>query len=213
MQSELDASEHDRILRTFFSLVLWFDARGADASQGNMVLSNLAAHAYVLLTYYSKWKELQINYLAWVTRSQFEVNIWIRYVLASGDNLKRFAAEQIPDTREVFSCLNEKMKGYLSSDFVNWLAAEAAESQTLLREHPEFRNRLDLRSIAHEHGCGDEWDTFYTLYSKILHPTAWLLGGLSVKCDLNSLKQCLTIKGLEYAESSYQLIADRMKFS
>ncbi len=198
---------------TFFRLVRWFDTEAADASQGNKVVSNLAAHAYVLLTYYSKWKELEINYLAWVTRSQLEVNIWIRYVLASADNLKRFAAEQIPDTREVFSCLNDKMKAYLSPEFVSWLETEAAEARTLLGEHPEFRNRLDLSRIAHVHGCGDEWDTFYTLYSKVLHPTAWLLGGLSVKCDLRSLKQCLTIKGLEYAESSYQLIADRMKFS
>jgi hypothetical protein len=93
----------------------------------------------MLLTYYSKWKELQINYLAWVTRSQLEVNIWIRYVLASSDNLKRFAAEQIPDTREVFSCLNDKMKAYFSPEFVSWLETEAAEARTLLKEHPEFR--------------------------------------------------------------------------
>jgi hypothetical protein len=43
MRSKVDESEHDRILRMFFRLVLWFDAKGADASQGNMVVSNLAA--------------------------------------------------------------------------------------------------------------------------------------------------------------------------
>ena len=66
--------------------------------------------------------------------------------------------------------------------------------------------------MAHKFGQGEEWDAFYTLYSKLVHPTGWLLRGLAVKCDITSLKLCLTAKGLEYVESSYQLIADRMKF-
>jgi hypothetical protein len=82
----------------------------------------------------------------------------------------------------------------------------------LLKSNPEFRNRLDLSQIAREYGRGEEWDAFHTLYSKLVHPTAWLLGGLAAKCDITSLKLCLTTKGLEYVESSYQLIADRMKF-
>ena len=188
---------YDSILGKLLNLVVWFHKVGADASGGNKVVSNLAAYVWELLKCYSDWSKQDVNFLAWVTRSQFEINIWIRFVLASGENLKRFAAEQVPDTREVFSCLDLGMRTYLSPEFQKWLEEEAAESKLLLKSNPEFRNRLDLCQIAHEQGQGEEWDAFYTLYSKLLHPTAWLLGGLAVKCDITSLKLCLTTKGLE----------------
>jgi len=123
----------------------------------------------------------------------------------------RFGAAQIPDVRAIFSNLDGSAKACLGQEFMNTFGPDAKEAKSILKDTPEFGNLLETPNVANQVGQKQEYDAYYTLYSKLIHSTPWVLSGLSKKHDIQALRRCLMTKCLEYGQANYDLVAERFK--
>jgi hypothetical protein len=175
--------------------------RPSDNSDRWMVLEALAHDVMRNLSQYSVGADLPL--LAWTTRNIFELDTILIYVSASAENLASFLDDVILDEIQVRSAaigLNldraDPTVTRRQDETIDRLRKRKAEIG-ITRDRP-------LRTIDMARKISPEWEREYQalnkLYSKIVHPTAYLLmGGRLEPTDWEAYRLRMMVQGVERA--------------
>lgn len=150
--------------------------RSRQKNDYTLILHNTTAMAALQVSRLSRWLNEQHDMIAWVARNLLELNLLLRYALASEDNLKRLMADYIVDTMQID-------KGFMG---LNNDPAHQEPYQQRIKYHQDYavQNGLALEKmavkpsdIAKGIGMKAEYDAFFKINSKYVHPTSWRLIG------------------------------------
>jgi hypothetical protein len=139
-------------------------------------------------------------FLAWACRNLLELAVFLKYVLISEANARRFGDDRLIDGVEIFTALKELELHYdpatptvpLDDAIAQMRAQMAAENVT-------ESGHLAVGRLADQVGMGPEFRTINRVSSKLVHPTAWSV--LAVNSELNSFpdaKDILFLSGVGY---------------
>lgn len=154
-----------------------------------------------------------ISILALGVRNMFELNIRLRHVLRSEDQLKRWHGEAIIDKigfLEGFLKLqtvteNNDAKQVLNSEIARLLALQS-KYQLPSKGSPPAKN------LATGVGLLDEYDTFFKMFSKLVHPTSFLINDTKT-ADTNEIRSILTLQLQLYAGDTFHRIWEELGFA
>ncbi len=120
-------------------------------------------------------KQTPKELLAWISRNLFELNVVLRYALKNEDNVLKFRNQLASDQIEVLEGILEISEN--PTDEMVFSTKSRIEDLKKLIQPTIERGRLprNLSSMAKEVGLLREYKAFYKLYSKYVHPSAYLL--------------------------------------
>jgi hypothetical protein len=149
-----------------------------------------------------------IQLLALCARSEYELYLLAKKVFSSDLELRRWLSETASDNLALIEATSALLD-HISQDHES-AKQEIDAFQTMLRdrglnENDQPRRLLDL---AREFGLEVEHRALFKLYSKLVHPSAFLINGGQYNND-QTIATTLTLKTLEYADAVLRLVGRR----
>lgn len=172
-------------------------------SHKTIIHSNLCKLLIEKITMIQNGWEQSIDIVASSCRYFFETNLLLKYLELKDANYDAFVASAAFDEIEIY-------EGVLTLQTV----ADKTQERKILLEHIDFVKALlvkhkceqytkehklikSMRGLAEATKCESEYDAFYKLFSKYLHPSSWIVN----KADASSItfKNLFLIQAQLYA--------------
>jgi hypothetical protein len=147
--------------------------------------------------------------LAWACRNLLELTIFLKYVLISEANARRFGDDRLIDGVEIFTALRDLELHYDPTTTTLPLDDAIAQMRAqMAAENVTESGHLSVGRLVDQVGMGQEFRTMNRVSSKLVHPTAWSI--LAVNPETNSFpdaKGIMFLSGVGYMAG--MLIASR----
>jgi hypothetical protein len=146
---------------------------------------------------------------AWACRNLLELDVYVKYVLASEANAKRFIGHIAIDGIEIF----ESMKEWMQQVDPTVDNSGLNENLRLLRERKDSEGTkdtrfLDVRQLAEEVGMDIDYKHTFKLCSKLIHPTAWSVLSMSDEGEYAAYRVMLFHSGARYGLEGFYTIRE-----
>ena len=112
--------------------------------------------------------------LAWACRNLLELTIFLKFVLLSGDNARRFGDDWLVDGAELVRALRDlelhydpKASGVVLDDALDQLQRQMTVENVTASKH------LEVRKLAEIVGLKEDYASVNRVCSKLVHPTSW----------------------------------------
>lgn len=153
-------------------------------TERNLALFNLFASPLPYFELCAQNVSGPIAALALCTRTLFELNMRVRYVLKSESNLRAWMAEAGSDRIDVLNGIKEL--GDPGDPRVSILMEEITRTNALIAKHglhglPKGPRRIDILAAAV--GLEREYKSLFKLFSKLVHPTSYLVNSTGILED------------------------------
>jgi hypothetical protein len=191
------------------NMATWITSNRA-RDEEHLVIHNLltALHPYVEI--YRTNTSGPIPMLALCTRSAYELNVRVRLVLKSPDNIKAWMSEAADDRIDLLKAIIEVSDAENAATAT--LRGEILRCESLKRKYnlPDVR-KADTRLIvlATEVGLEDEHKALFKLFSKLVHPTSYLVNGGNALDD-QQVRNVLLIHLQLYTIDTLKRVADKL---
>jgi hypothetical protein len=164
-----------------------------------------------------QYKHLKVGYEtdtaleAWACRNLLELDVYIRYVLMSEANAKRFIGHVTIDGIELFESMKEWMKHVSPTTET----PELDETLRLARarkvsEGITDKKFLDVRQLAEEVGMKPDYTHTFKLCSKLVHPTAWSVLSMNDEGEYAAFRPILFHSGVRYGIDAFTAIQEHL---
>ena len=168
----------------------------------NLVLFNLGSRAYHEIDRAYRLFEESTDLLAWVARNLFEINMILRFVLASEEDLDRWQAEAGGDERDIILGILALSSADTKEEDRQKLLGRIAEIEGVLSRHKlNAEKPLQLRTLASKVGMDSDYEAFFKLYSKYVHPSSWLVN--SSEQRRQEWRDILSVQAQFYAAETF----------
>ncbi|WP_432735220.1 DUF5677 domain-containing protein [Ralstonia solanacearum] len=176
----------------FHSVCGWHSLHGVRSNLSDALL-NLVKSSGGYLKLFADNLESDISVLALCARSLYENNLHIRYVLMGEDKLVLWLSEAITDNIQVLEgMLALGTEGDARKQRVILLGEIERLSQMRSKyQLPEVKRPSGPVDVAKVVGQEDEHQAFFKLYSKLVHPSSYLVNRPS---DAGSYEQRLILQ-------------------
>jgi hypothetical protein len=169
------------------------------------VLFNLCTRSAIELGRLHQALDDSADAIALPVRNVFELNIIVRYVLTSDDNLARWVAEVATDERVILEGILKLSEGD-SLEAERQLRERLKQIEATLKRHGKSASRTQqVSALAAAVNLKTEYDAFFKLYSKYVHPSSWLVN--SPPEHLDEWKPILALQAQLYAADTFARIS------
>jgi hypothetical protein len=112
--------------------------------------------------------------LAWACRNLLELTIFLKFVLLSGDNARRFGDDRLVDGAELVGALRDLERHYApnASTVVLDDALDQMQKQMAM-ENVTANKHLKVGKLAEMVGLKEDYASVNRVCSKLVHPTSW----------------------------------------
>lgn len=176
----------------------------------NLVLFNLLIAPVPYIGLYAQNLSGPLALLAFCTRTVFELNVRTRHVLLSPANLKQWMAEAADDHVELLKAIigiaepDDPRAGSLRHDL------QRIEGLKVKHKLPELRKAdTQIAALAREINLEQEHKSLFKIFSKLVHPTAYLVNSANVMEDAQ-MRNVLLVHFQIYALDLFKRITDEI---
>lgn len=122
-----------------------------------------------------------VSVLALATRSLYELDLRVRHILASPENMNAWQSEAVEDKIQVLQGIlgiettkeNEQQRAILRTEI------DRLKSLRTKHKLPELKRIPTISSIAKSCGMSDEHAALFKMFSKLVHPSSYLVNDYS----------------------------------
>lgn len=182
------------------------DSKSRD--EKHLFLHNFVVYTAIQIKYLSVTLDFPTEFHAWIARNLFELSILARYVSLSADNLKEYSTELPNDEIEILEGMKEivppeeKATLHDITDRITALKNVTANYDRVLHRYKSTAN------LAKKTGMEKEYNAFFKLYSKYVHPSAWLIHGSTERVHRDEIKKTFLVQALLYARIISKIVSD-----
>ncbi len=180
---------------------------GAQLSSASQNLDAVSVLALARIAEYASKQILRIAELysagielhAWTARNIFEAYLIFEFILQDPANAMQFASQKATDELQIY-------EGFLGladdpdDPELRPIIKRSEHIRRTLAKHalPESRP-WSVFSLANQTGHESEYKAFFKLYSKYIHPSAWLIFGKSEEFDTLVFHNIFLMQAQKYA--------------
>jgi hypothetical protein len=151
-----------------------------------------------------------LNLIAWASRNLLELTVFMRYVLKSRANARRFGDDRLIDGCELIIALRDLERFYDPNAPTPGLddALQRMKDQ-MIAESVIATRHLETSVLAREVGMEQEFRSMNRVSSKLVHPTAWsTLAENAGRSSYPEAKDLLFGTGIAYLSQIYMEVRD-----
>ncbi len=152
-----------------------------------------------------------IECIAWISRNLFEMNLIIEYSLKFPDKAKDFGLQKGSDEKEILEGVLSLDAGG-SRDNVITLQERISHINNVLKKYGKNDSKhFPVKGMADQVGMEDDYNAFFKLYSKYVHPTSWLIFATEEEKANETYKNTFLIQAQYYSSRILKICEDYKK--
>jgi hypothetical protein len=166
----------------------------------SFALNRILINSAIQVEHLSSYLHAPIEFLAWITRNLFECYLLCEFITPDPLKAKEFIMQKAVDELQI----NEGILTLSDADASN------ANSKPILDRNNHIRNTLKKHEIkesghwtvsmlAQQTNNKDEYEAFFKLYSKYVHPSSWIINGNKSEYDTLSYRNIFLLQAQYYA--------------
>ncbi len=192
----------------FLNISNWI-TENRDRTNENLVVFNLFSSVIQYLRVLNVSIKEHISILALATRSLYELNLTIRLILKDPNNFNSWCSEAITDKIQVLEGLLGIQTVSSMSEQRNILQVEIDRLKTLRDKHqlPTIKSPPLAGHKAQQIGLSDEHKNLYKLFSKVVHPSSYLVNDYNNAASIET-KMILQIHAQLYAWDTFSRVCE-----
>jgi hypothetical protein len=170
----------------------------------NFLVSILREYQHLKLGY-----EEDTTLEAWACRNLLELDIYVKYVLISEANAKRFIGDITIDGIELFESMKTWVAYYeptIKTPALDETLRLAYERKT--SEGVAEKTHLEVRDLAEEVRMTADYRHTNRLCSKLVHPTAWSVLSMNDEGEYAAFRPMLFNTGVRYGLDGFNTIRE-----
>lgn len=149
-----------------------------------------------------------IEFQAWVARNLFESTLIIEYLIKKPSAAKNFISQKATDEIEIYEGMLS-LESDMPSSSKKPILDRIQHIQSTLEKHSLEKTKPWQTSwLASETGNKDEYQAFFKLYSKYVHPSSWTVLGEQNEIDTPVYRNGFLIQSQYYASRIHKLACD-----
>lgn len=167
--------------------------------QRNLTLHNFLTASIPYIDLANSHADGPVQVLAFCARNLYEIHLQSRYIQKGDANLKQWVAEAATDQIEI-------LEGVLGLDPDNVSAQhgilkdEILRKEALLKKHNlEKKKPYPIGKVASDLGRAGEHSSLFKIFSKLLHPTSYLVNSSPEEVQNQEMRNMLVIHVQLYA--------------
>jgi hypothetical protein len=178
----------------------------------NLTLYNLLAGAVPFVQIAREHLLDPIQLIAFSTRNVFEINLRARHVLQSDANLQQWIAECFADNIQVLEGILQLREAASPAD-IAIIEEEIKRLRSVALRYgvADSAKLLSVRDLAKAGSREEDYRVLFKLYSKLVHPSSYLLNGSADNAHGVAIRQILVVKLQLYAYDLLERIRQRLK--
>ena len=160
----------------FLGVSNWI-VKNKERTNDNLVVFNLFSSATQYLQVLNVSIKEHISILALATRSLYELDLTVRLILDDSEGLNSWCSEAITDKIQVLEGILGIQTVSSMPEQRNILHVEIERLKSLRDKHqlPTIKSPASAGQIAQQIGLSDEHRNLYKLFSKVVHPSSYLV--------------------------------------
>lgn len=148
----------------------------------NLALINIAlgTHRSLSLLANNLSDDYDITLVALCTRNLFELNIRLRSIIKSENSLNTWMSEMVMDENQILDTVSTIANNSHAAE-MNLFENKKKLNSALLEKHnlKSVKSPETVKSVAKDVGELEEYTALFKLFSKLLHPTSYLINSYS----------------------------------
>lgn len=207
-----EAANHLRQMAKFFALASSWITQNVKRTDDSVTLFNFLAASESYLQIAADNIDAHLSIMALSTRSLYEINLQVRSVLSSPENMRRWLGQAATDKIQILEGVLELDETGSSGDRkVVLLRNEIDRLKSLQTRHglPDARPS-SAGDIAKAVGLTREHRALFKLWSKLVHPSAYLVNDYQNAAS-HEVRMMLQIRTQMYAGDTFRRICEAVK--
>lgn len=200
----------DKIVKKCRFIIRWID-KNTDRTEQRVTLCNLliATADYLELTKSSL--NSHISALALSTRSIYEINVRLRSLIENQENVGKWLSEAVTDKVQVLEGILLLTNESENLKEQNILKQEIERLNSLVTKYglPTIKQPISTGNLAKTVGLENEHGALFKLYSKLVHPSSYLVNDYIGASSIENQKT-LQIHAQLYAYDSISRVCEAL---
>ena len=197
----------DKIIEEIVKISTWVETN-IERTERKVLLCNFLSSISLYLEVAKTGLNSHISVLALATRSIYEINLRLRLVTSSEEELKKWASEGVTDNIQVLEgilLLNNEAENIAEKTILN-NEIERLKKLIVKYSMPVVKSPESTANIAKIVGFENEHKGLFKLYSKLVHPSSYLVNCYNNAQSIENQK-ILQIHAQLYAHDSIEIIS------
>jgi hypothetical protein len=169
----------------------------------SVVLTNLGRRTAVELERVASFFPSPIEGVAWCTRNLFELNLVVRFVLMDPKNLEAWSGQLAGDEIQIIEGLLT-LSNNAKPEHIATLKKRLTEVAEICKRHGIDPSKpFQPAELAKIVGLSDDYKALYKLFSKYIHPSAWLVNNPEQNTQSDETLNIFIIHSQLYSGDTY----------
>lgn len=174
-----------------------------------IALRGLTNYAGVLFECLISYQKLPIEYNAITARNLLECSLLIAYIISDPSKAKEFLSQKATEELEINEGFLSLKTANTSVETIRLIKDRMAHIKEIIRMHGLTSSRhWTVSYLAQQTNNQLEYEAFFKLYSKYVHPSSWLVNSSDNEVDNPIFRNIFFLQGQLYASCIVKLITE-----
>lgn len=172
-------------------------------------LRSLTNYTSILLERLTTYKQLPIEFIAISARNLFECYLLIAFILSDPSKAKVFVGQKASEELEINEGFLSLTKPSTPEATIKSIQDRMTYIKELMKNHEiPIEKHWTVSFLAKQTNNKDEYEAFFKLYSKYIHPSSWILNSQATEYDNPVFRNIFIMQGHHYASCIQKLVSN-----
>ena len=208
--TDVNAKLHEVVLRLNGKVYNLNEKEGLDFVLISM--RNLTNYTSILFDRLISYQQSPIEFCAISARNLFECYLLIAFILSDPSKAKEFIGQKASDELEICEGFLSITKPGTQEAAIKSIHDRMSLVKKLMRQHEiPIGKHWNVSSLAKQTDNKVEYEAFFKLYSKYIHPSSWMVNSLSHEYDNPVFRNIFLLQGQHYASCTLKLVSEYLR--
>ncbi|MEO8403674.1 MAG: DUF5677 domain-containing protein [Chitinophagaceae bacterium] len=170
---------------------------------------NLTNHTLILFERLIAYQQAPIEFCAISARNLFECYLLVAFILSDPSKAKDFVGQKAAEELEFNEGFLSITKPNTPESTIQAIRDRMAYIKDLMSQHGiPVKKGWNVRELAEKANNKIEYEAFFKLYSKYVHPSSWIVNGVINEYDNPVFRNIFIMQGQHYASCVLKLVSD-----
>jgi hypothetical protein len=172
-------------------------------------LRNLVAYSSFLVERLISYLEFPIELSAWTARNLFECYLIAAYIVPDPIKAKEFLTQKATDELEIYDGILSLKHSTNTKGVEKPIKDRMEHIKNTMKKHGLNQSKhWTVGMLAKQTGNKEEYEAFFKLYSKYVHPASWLINGEKSEFDNPTYRNIFLLQSQHYMGCLLKIASD-----
>jgi hypothetical protein len=172
-------------------------------------LRSLTNYTSILLERLTTYQQFPIEFCAISARNLFECYLLVAFILSNPSKAKEFVGQKASEELEINEGFLSLTKPDTPEEIIKSIRDRMTYIKELMKKHEvPIKRHWTVSYLAKQTNNKVEYEAFFKLYSKYIHPSSWIVNSQTNDYDNPVFRNIFLLQGQHYASFTQKLVSN-----